>query len=160
VGVLVQQGMGYDETPLREAARLLQLQLYIAPEVRGPQDIEPAFAALRSAGVQMCFVAGGNLIYAHRQQVAELELRHRIPSMHFSADYVRAGGLISYGTDLVAQFRRSAYFIARILNGAKPADLPVEQPARFEMAVNLATARSLGLNIPQSMRLRADVVIE
>ncbi len=160
VGVLMQQVLGYDQTPLREAARLLQLRLHFAPEVRDAQDIEPAFEALRGAGVQMCFVVGGALIYAHRQQVVELELRHRIPSMHFSADYVRAGGLVSYGTDLVAQFRRSAYFIARILNGAKPAELPVEQPARFEMAVNLATARSLGLNIPPSLLLRADEVIQ
>lgn len=139
---------------------MLGLQLTFAPEVREQQDIEPAFDALRRAGVHACFVVGGPVIYAHRQQVAELELRHRLPAIHYSADYVRAGGLLSYGTDLVAQFRRSAYFIARILNGAKPADLPVEQPARFETALNLATARALGLNVPPSLLLRVDVAIQ
>ncbi len=131
-----------------------------APEVRDQQDIEPAFDALRRASVHACFVVGGPVIYTHRQQVAELELRHRLPSIHYSADYVRAGGLLSYGTDLVAQFRRSAYFIARILNGAKPSELPVEQPARFETALNLASARTLGLTVPPSLLLRADEVIQ
>ncbi len=121
---------------------------------------EPAFEALRRAGVKACFVVGGPLIYRYRQQVAELELRHRLPAIHYSADYLRAGGLLSYGTDLIAQFRRSAYFIARILSGAKPAELPVEQPARFETAINLASARALGLTVPPSLLLRADVVIQ
>ncbi len=160
VGVLLQQGLAFDPASLRDAARLLGLQLIIAPEVREQQDIEPAFEALRRAGVQACFVVGGSLIYAHRQQVAELELRHRLPAIHYSADYVRAGGLLSYGTDLVAQFRRSASFIARILNGAKPAEMPVEQPARFETVINLATARALGLTVPPSLLLRADEVIQ
>jgi putative ABC transport system substrate-binding protein len=79
--------------------------------------------------------------------------------MHFSFDYVRAGGLMSYGTDLGAQFRRSAWYVARILNGAKPAELAVEQPARMALAINAKTAKALALTIPQSMLSRADEVI-
>lgn len=160
VGVLAQQGVGYDRDITEAAARLLQLRLVYAPEVRQPADIEPALESIRRAGAQALFVVGGSVIYAERVHLVELELRYRLPAMHFSADYVRAGGLISYGTDLVAQYRRAAHFIARILQGVKPDALPVEQPLRFELAINQATANALGLVVPQSMLLRADEVID
>ncbi|MBP6776462.1 MAG: ABC transporter substrate-binding protein [Piscinibacter sp.] len=160
VGVLVQQGVGYDRDLTEEAARRLRLRLFHAPEVQRAADIEPAFEAMRQAGAQAVFVVGGAVIYAERSRVVELALRHRLPAVHFSAEYVRAGGLLSYGTDLVAQFRRAGYYVARILQGVKPADLPVEQPVRFEMAINLKTAKALGLTIPQPLLLRADEVIE
>ena len=160
IGVLAQQGQGYDRAVVDEAARLLKLQLHYAPEVQQPQDIEPAFEAMKRAGAQAVHVIGGTVIYLQRQAVVELELRHRLPGMHFSSDHVRAGGLMSYGTDLGAQFRRSAWFVARILNGAKPAELAVEQPARMALAINSKTAKALALAIPQSMLLRADEVIE
>jgi putative tryptophan/tyrosine transport system substrate-binding protein len=160
VGVLVQQGVGYDRDITEAAARLLQLRLFHAPEVRQAADIEPAVDAIRRAGAQALFVPGGSVIYTERARLVELELRHRLPAMHFSADWVRAGGLISYGTDLAAQFHRAMHFVARILQGVKPADLPVEQPVRFELAINLATAKAMGITIPRSLRLRADEVIE
>jgi putative tryptophan/tyrosine transport system substrate-binding protein len=160
VGVLMQQGLGYDRDLTEEPARRLQLRLFHAPEVQRAADIEPAFETMRQAGAQAVFVAGGAVVYAERLRVAELELRHRLPAVHFSADHVRAGGLLSYGTDLVAQYRRAAHFVARILQGVKPADLPVEQPVRFEMAINLKTAKALGLAIPQSLLLRAGEVIQ
>jgi len=160
VGVLMQQGLGYDRDTTEAAARLLQLRLFHAPEVQQSADIEPAVESIRRAGAQALFVPGGSVIYAERARLAELELRHRLPAMHFSADYVRAGGLISYGTDLVAQFRRAAHFVARILQGVKPADLPVEQPVRFALAINQLTAKALGLEVPRSLLLRADEVIE
>ncbi len=160
VGVLVQQGVGYDRDLTEEAAQRLRLRLFHAPEVQRAADIEPAFEAMRQAGAQAVFVVGGAVVYAERLRVAELALRHRLPAIHFSADYVRAGGLLSYGTDRVAQYRRAAHFVARILQGMKPADLPVEQPVRFEMALNLTTANALGLAIPQSLLLRADEVIQ
>jgi putative ABC transport system substrate-binding protein len=100
------------------------------------------------------------MVYAERAQVAAMALRHRVPGMHFSADYVRSGGLISYGTDQIAQYRRAGWYVSRIVAGARPAELPVEQPARFEIAINLRTARTLGLNLPQSLLLRADEVVE
>jgi putative tryptophan/tyrosine transport system substrate-binding protein len=160
VGVLAQQGVGYDRDITEAAARLLQLHLFYAPEVRQAADIEPAVESIRHAGAQALFMIGGSVIYLERTRLVELELRHRLPAMHFSADYVRAGGLISYGTDLVAQFRRAMHFVARILQGVKPAALPVEQPVRFELAVNQATAKALGLVVPRSLLLRADEVIQ
>ena len=106
------------------------------------------------------YCIGGTTVYTERAQVAALALHHRLPGMHFSADYVRAGGLLSHGTDLLAQYRRAGWYVARILAGTRPAELPVEQPARFEIAINLRTAHALGLKLPQSLLLQADVVIE
>ncbi len=103
---------------------------------------------------------GGPIVYANRQQVAALALRLRLPAIYFSADYVRSGGLISYGTDLAAHYKHSASFVARILKGEKAADLPVEQPSRFELAINRKTARELGLTLPPSVLTQADIVIE
>jgi putative ABC transport system substrate-binding protein len=138
----------------------LHLRLLPTPEVRQPSDIDAAFEAMRRDGAQAYFAIGGVMIYAAREQVAALALRHRLPGVHFSADYVRAGGLMSYGTDLPAQYRRAAWYVARILAGAKPAELPVEQPARFETAINLRTARALELKLPQRLLLQATEVIE
>ncbi len=160
VGVLVQEGIGYDRAQLAEVAQHLRLRMLPLPEVRQASDIELAFEAMRRDGAQAYYCIGGAMIYAERAQVASLALRHRLPGMHFSADYVRAGGLLSYGTDQIAQYRRAGWYVARILAGARPAELPVEQPARFEVAINLRTAKALGLKLPQSLLLRADVVIE
>jgi putative ABC transport system substrate-binding protein len=160
VGVLAQQGIGYDRDATESAARLLQLRLVYAPELQQAAEIEPALESMRRAGAQALFVIGGTLIYAERARLVRLELQHRLPAMHFSADYVRAGGLISYGTDVLAQYRRAAYFVARILQGSKPAELPVEQPVRFELAINQGIAKALGLVVPRALLLRADEVIE
>ena len=160
LGVLAQEGVGYDRAGLADAAARLNLRLLPTPEVRQPGDIDAAFEAMRHDGAQAYFGIGGGIPYAAREQVAALALRHRLPGMHFSADYVRAGALMSYGTDLPAQYRRAAWYVARILGGAKPADLPVEQPARFETAINLRTARTLELKLPQRLLLQATEVIE
>lgn len=159
IGVLVQQGVGFDRMAAEEGARQLNLRLHYPPELRQPQELGPAFEAMKRAGVQAVYVIGGAFIYQHRQSVADLALQHRLPSMHYVADYVRAGALASYGTDLRAQHRRSAWYVARIVNGAKPAELPVEQPAKFETAINLRTAKALGLVVPPSLLLRADEVV-
>jgi len=160
LGVLAQQRVGFDRAPLEEAARRLGFELRHAPEVRQASDIEPSFEAMRGAGAQALYVAGGGILYQNRQTVADLALRHRLPGMFFSSDYVRAGGLMSYGTDLRAQYRRSAWYVARILRGGKPAEIPVEQPARFETAINMKTAKLLGLTVPNSVLLGADEVIK
>jgi putative ABC transport system substrate-binding protein len=160
VGLLAQHGLNLNRTPAEQAARALGLQLRWATDVRTAEDIEPTIAALQRAGAQALFVWGGALIFIHRARVVEAEMRHRLPAMHFSAEYVRAGGLMSYGFDLMAQYRRAAWYTARILNGARPADLPVEQPARFGLAINLKTARALGLTLTQSLLLQADEVVE
>jgi len=95
-----------------------------------------------------------------RQRLAELALRHRLPTMFNVRDHAEAGGLLSYGTDLNDLSRRGAAYVNKILKGAKPADLPVEQPTKFELVINLKTAKALGLTIPQSLLARADQVIE
>ena len=159
IGVLVQQGVGFDRLALEEGARRLNLQLHYLPELRQPQELGPAFEAMKSARVQAVYVIGGAFIYQLRQSVAQLALQHRIPSMHFSADYVRAGALVSYGTDLRAQYRRAAWYVARILDGATPGELPVEQPTRFETAINLRTAKALELIVAPSLLMRADEVV-
>lgn len=160
VGVLVQQGIGHDRTALAEAAERLRLRLQQSPPVREQADIDRAFEAMRRDAAQAYLCIGGSVIHTAREQVAAAALRQRLPGVHFSADYVRAGGLLSYGTDLVAQFRRAAWYVARILAGANPAEMPVEQPARFELALNLRTARALGLAPPQSLLLQATEVVE
>jgi putative ABC transport system substrate-binding protein len=160
VGVLVQQGVGYDPAQVAEVALRLRLRVLPVPEVRQASDIEVAFEAMRRHDAQAYHCIGGHIVYAERAQVAALALRHRLPGTHFSADYVRAGGLLSYGTDLRAQYRRAGWYVARILAGARPAELPVQQPERFEIAINLRTARTLGLNLPQPLLLQATEVIE
>lgn len=160
IGVLAAHGMGNDPAALEEVASRLKLQLRHTSEVRLPEDIGPALEALKSGGAQALYMIGGAIIYQNRQSVADLALRHRLPSVFFSSDYVRTGGLVSYGTDLRAQYRRSAWYIARIFNGAKPAELPVEQPARFETAINMRTAKALGLVVPAGLLVGIDQVIE
>ena len=160
IGVLVQQGVGFDRIAVDEAARLLGIRLNYASDVRHPHDLEPAFESMKRAGSQAVYVIGGGLIYQHRQAVVALALRHRLPSLHFSSDYVRNGALVSYGTDLRAQYRRSAWYVSRLLRGEKAADLPVEQPSRLELVINVKTAKVLDITIPQSLLLRADHLIE
>jgi putative ABC transport system substrate-binding protein len=99
-------------------------------------------------------------LFVNRKQVVELMARHRLPAMYPLADYVNAGGLISYGINNLDLFRRAATYVDKILKGARPADLPIEEPTKFELVINLKTAKALSLTIPQSLRLRADQVIE
>jgi putative ABC transport system substrate-binding protein len=100
------------------------------------------------------------LFVLHRTRLADLEAKHRLPSMHQLRPNAEAGGLMAYGPSTVATWRRAASFVDRILKGAKPADLPVEQPAQYELVINLRTAKALGLTIPPSLLIRADQVIE
>jgi putative tryptophan/tyrosine transport system substrate-binding protein len=99
-------------------------------------------------------------VTVHRASIISAAARNNIPALYIASDFVRDGGLLSYAPDLVDNFRRAATFVDRILRGEKPADLPVQFPAKYEMAVNLKTAKALGLTVPQSMLLRADEVIE
>ena len=100
------------------------------------------------------------VFHAHRQLIVDLAAKNRLPATYGRREYVECRGLISYGLNFRDNFRRAAYYVDRILKGAKPADLPVEQPAKFELVINLRTAKALGLTIPQSVLLRADHVIE
>jgi putative tryptophan/tyrosine transport system substrate-binding protein len=125
-----------------------------------PYDWDVAFRTLAQGEAQMLIVLSSALFAPHRARIAELANRHRLPSMYIFKYYVEAGGLMSYGVDTNPIWRRAASYVAKILRGAQPADLPVEQVANFELAVNLKTAKTLGLTIPTSILLRADEVIE
>jgi putative tryptophan/tyrosine transport system substrate-binding protein len=128
--------------------------------MRDGSEIERAVTTFaRGANGGLIVIAGG-LAVAHRDLIIALAARHKLPAVYFSRIFVTAGGLISYGADLVDQYRRAAGYVDRILKGEKPADLPVQAPTKFELAINLKTAKALGLEVPQSLLARADEVIE
>ena len=106
------------------------------------------------------YVHGGPLMYANQKRVAGFALKSRLPSIYSGKEYVHAGGLMSYGNDVTEHYRRVAYFVDRILKGAKPADLPVEQPTKFELVINLKTAKQIGLTIPPEVLARANRLIK
>jgi putative tryptophan/tyrosine transport system substrate-binding protein len=128
-------------------------------EIRRADDIDPAFAALKG-GADALYVCADPLVNTNRVRINSLALAARLPTMHFVKVYVEAGGLMSYGPSFADLFRRSADYVDKILRGVKPGDIPIEQPTRFELVVNLTTAKALGLTIPESFLLRADEVIE
>ena len=123
-------------------------------------EIEGAFATLRNAKVSGVLLGDGGVLFLSRLQIAELALKERLPTMFGYREIVNAGGLMSYGASSVANYRRVGHFVDRILKGAKPADLPVEQSAKFELVVNVKTAKALGISIPPAILLRADEVIQ
>jgi putative ABC transport system substrate-binding protein len=137
------------------------LKLTIQPwEVRGADDFENVFAALNKQRPDRLYVPGRPLMNAtNEKRIASFALKSRLPSMYESKAWVEAGGLMSYGADLVDSYRRVATYVDKILKGAKPADLPVEQPTKFELVINLKTAKQIGLTIPQKVLARADKVI-
>ena len=141
------------------AARALGLT--IQPwEVRGADDFDKVFAALNKQRPDGLYVPGGPQMNANRKRSVGFALKSRLPSVYGSRETVEAGGLMSYGADFADSYRRVAYFVDRILKGAKPSELPVEQPMKFELVINLKTAKQIGLTIPQSLLYRADKVIK
>ena len=128
--------------------------------VRDAPEIEPALAAFARSGNGGLIVTGSPLSLVHRELIIALAARHKLPTVYFVRPFVAAGGLISYGPDVVDQSRRAAGYVDRILKGEKPADLPVQAPTKYELVINLKTAKALGLNIPPSLLARADEVIE
>jgi putative ABC transport system substrate-binding protein len=141
------------------AARTLRLT--IQPwEVRGADGLEKVFAALNKERPDGLYVRSGALMNANYKRIAGFALKTRLPSVGSNTQYVDAGGLMFYGADIADSYRRVTYYVDRILNGAKPADLPIEQPTKFELVINLKTAKQIGLTIPQSMLYRADRVIK
>jgi ABC-type uncharacterized transport system substrate-binding protein len=141
------------------AAPTLGLQVQ-SIEVRGPDDFDQALAAAVSGRASTLFVVDDPLVFGQRKLIADFALRNRLPASAFWKEFVEAGGLMSLGPSLADQLRRAAIFVDRILKGAKPADLPVEQPTKLELVINLKTAKALGLTIPPSLLLRADQIIE
>ena len=147
-----------ETTEVQAAARKMSLDVDVH-EIRRAEDIAPAFAAFKSRA-QALYVCAGALTYANLARISTLALGARLPTINPDRDYLRAGGFISYGPNYTDLFRRAADFVDKILKGAKPADLPVEQPTKFELVINLTTAKALGLTIPESFLVRADEVIE
>ena len=144
---------------LPAAARALKLTL--RPwEVRAADDFDRVFAALNKQRPDGLYVTGGALMRANGKRIAGFALKSRLPSMYNSREAVDAGGLMSYGADLADSYRRVAYYVDRILKGAKPADLPVEQPTKFELVINLKTAKQIGLTIPPEVLARANKLIK
>ena len=129
-------------------------------EVRAPEDLETSFVRAKKDGVGGIIVALDAVTYLHRKQLVQLALNHRLPGIYWSREFVEDGGLMTYGANVPDLGRHAAIYVDKILKGAKPADLPVEQPSKFELVINLKTAKTLGLTIPPSLLLRADQVIE
>ena len=144
---------------IESAARSLDLPLQIVA-ARQPEDFDAAFAAMVKERAGALFLTGDPMYFVHRTRLADLAKRSRLPSMSTQWQWVDAGGLLSYGPSLPDQFRRAATYVDKIFRGAKPAELPIEQPAKFELAINLKTARELGITVPQSMLQRADDIIQ
>jgi putative ABC transport system substrate-binding protein len=143
---------------VQAAARTLGLEA--APlEIRRAEDIAPAFATLKGRA-EALYVVTDPLLTTNRIRINTLALAARPPTMHGFREYVEAGGLMSYGANFPDLYRRAADFVDKILRGAKPRDIPVEQPTKFDLIINLTTAKALGLAIPESFLLRADEVIE
>jgi putative ABC transport system substrate-binding protein len=129
-------------------------------EIRHSDDFASAFRLAVRDNVGALLVLSSPLTLAHRQQIADLAMKHRLPAMFVYRSHVDAGGLLSYGPNLPRMFHRAGTYVARILAGSKPAEMPVERPAVFELVINLKTAKALGLTIPPALLQRADQVIE
>jgi len=145
------------ETELVAGALGVQLQ-YL--DVLGPKDIDIAFRAAGKGRAEGVLVLGGSVLNSHRTQVADLAAKSRLPAVYGQLEFMDAGGLMFYGASIPEMFRRAATYVDKILKGTKPADLPVEQPTKFELMINLKTAKQIGLTIPPNVLARADKVIK
>ena len=144
----------------QDAARAESIEGLPARFMSQPEELESAFAMAVQARADAVMIAAHPFFNANRDRLIDLAARHRLPAQYEFRDFVEAGGFMCYGADMNDVFRRVATYVDRILKGAKPADLPVEQPTKFELVVNMKTAKALGLTIPPSLLLRADQVIE
>ncbi|PYN55801.1 MAG: ABC transporter substrate-binding protein [Candidatus Rokuibacteriota bacterium] len=141
------------------AGRALGMRLQFV-EARGPADIDRAFSEMTGARAGALAVLPSTMLFGERRRLVDLAAKNRLPAVYSSRDFVDAGGLMSYGPDFADLFRRAATYVDKILKGAKPGDLPVEQPTKLELVINLKTAKALGLAIPPSLLQRADQIIE
>ncbi len=144
---------------LKAAAQLLRLQLQRA-EARAPDEIEAAFAAIARARAQALVVFTEPMIYSQRSRIADLAARNRLPTVSMIKGHAEAGDLMAYGPDYRDLYRRTAEIIDKILKGTKPGDIPIEEPSKLELVINLKTAKALGLTMPHTLLLRADQLIE
>jgi putative ABC transport system substrate-binding protein len=161
VGVIWDTSIGPFRTTkqIDEAARSLGVEV-LGFEVRKPEDFEHAIANARKSQTGALIVASTPLLVSHRQEIAELLAKQRMPAIAVWRSQAEAGLLMTYGPSITGEFRTAAVYVDKILRGAKPADLPVEQPSKYDLVVNMKAARALGLTIPQSLLVRADEVIQ
>jgi putative ABC transport system substrate-binding protein len=162
LGILFNPDVAFNrsrQTSMTETARTLGLTT-IPVEARGLDALEQAFATMVKERAQAFVMQGDSVLFNYRGQIAEMALRNRLPAASLQKEYADAGFLLTYGADTPDLFRRLAGFVDKIFKGAKPADLPVEQPTKFELVVNLKTAKALGLELPSTLLARADEVIE
>jgi putative ABC transport system substrate-binding protein len=144
---------------IEDAARVLAVELQLL-EVRAPDDFEEAFAIARRQRNEALLIVESPLLTVHRARVAALALESRLPAMALFSEFAEAGCLITYGPNLADQARRASVYVDKILKGTKPGDLPVEQPMRFELVINLKTAKTLGLTVPAAVLFQTDRVIQ
>ncbi|RPH56364.1 ABC transporter substrate-binding protein [bacterium] len=147
-----------DWKEMRAAAQVLGMTLQ-SVEIHGPNDFDTAFLAVARERAEALTTFSDRLIVLHRKRIADLAAKNHLPAVYTSREIVDAGGLMSYGSSTADMFQRAAVYVDKILKGAKPGDLPVEQPTKFALVINLKAARALGLTIPQSLLIRADEVI-
>jgi putative ABC transport system substrate-binding protein len=158
-GAYAERSTGIMLQETEAAARTLGVQLQRV-EVRGPDELDRAFSTMTRERAEAVTIFPSTMLFNERRRLINLAASHRLPAMYGAREFVELGGLIAYGASIPDLFRRSAAHVDKILKGAKPAELPVEQPTKFEFAVNLKTARALGLAIPHSVLLQADQVLE
>jgi putative ABC transport system substrate-binding protein len=160
---VVQEGrlasVARDFQDLEVAAQGLGLRL-LRLDVDGPGDLDAAFDAATREGAEGLLLGGISTLFPHRARLVALAAQHQLPAMYFLSIFVRDGGLMAYAVNLESQFRRAAHYVDRILKGARPADLPIEQPMRFEFVVNMKTARELGITFPHEVALQITEVID
>lgn len=160
VAVLWDQNSADQFEVAEQTAKTLGLSLRSQKLERPPYDWDAVFQSVAQSGSQMVLVLSSALFATNRERIASLAIQHRLPTMFIFNYYVEAGGLISYGVNIEPVWRRAASYVAKILRGANPADLPVEQVTNYELAINLKTAKAIGVTLPTSILLRADEVIE
>ena len=157
-GDVIRPGTAQALNEINAAAGAARVQLQYL-EIRGPKDIETAFRAAGKEHVDAVLIQRSAVLFSQRRQLADLAAKSRVPAMYGSPEYVEDGGLMSYAVSIPDQFRRAATYVDKILKGAKPANLPVQQPTKFDLVINLKTAKQIGLKIPPNVLARADKVI-
>ena len=159
LGTSTQPGNAQSLREAEVAAGALAVKLQYL-DVLSPKDIEPVFRTASNGRAEAVLVLRASIFFSHRKQIVDLAAKRQLPAMYYTTEYVEEGGLMTYGVSITDLFRRAATYVDKILKGARPAELPIEQPTKFELVVNLKTAKRIGLTIPPNVLARADKVIK